>query len=173
MAKKSRLSDDVWSKILERVVNGEPVRALAREHSIAESVIRKRVGAQAAQIKTVVNQQVTAELTLKSMSMGAQHVARGRINFLVAVGETLAQAGLKNAESALLFATAAKIQAAKIDTENPLATESELKAAALLTRMSNDASTMPLALMTLHKDIMQDADKPAPRLTALRDDDFI
>lgn len=154
MGRKSALTDKQWAEIQKRLLNGEAGRVLAREFGIAESAIRKRLGAQAKQIKTVALQVVAADEAFKSLPIGAQISARTLIDDLKAISTHLAGAGKFGAATAHRLAGIANAQVDKIDDANPMESQEVLQGISALTKMSNEASQIPMGLLAANKEMI-------------------
>src|SRR5260221_420331 len=92
MGRKSLLTEKQWEEIHQRMLSGDKNRVIARDFGISEAAIRKRLGAQSEQIKTVAKQLVTAEANFKALPIGAQIKVRTLANRLAAVGDHILSA---------------------------------------------------------------------------------
>jgi hypothetical protein len=160
MGRISKLTDKQWEVITQRLLDGDTARSLAREFGITESAIRKRLGAQTNSIKTVANQIVETDRALKALPIGAQIRARTLAERLAAISDHLAGAAEYNAATAHRLSGIAHAKVAEIDDAAPLDSQSmeALKGIAVLTRMANEASEIPLNLLNANKDAAKAAD---------------
>lgn len=158
MGRKSALSEKQWSEIQRRLLDGEAGRVLSREFGISEAAIRKRLGAQCAQIKTVANQVVAADLAFKSLPISAQNFAAGLIDELKSISTHLASAGKFGAATAHRLSGIAHAKVQEIDDAKPLdeASMESLKGVAVLTKMANDSSQIGLNLLAANKEFIKD-----------------
>lgn len=170
MARRSKLSVAQWDEIEKRLLRGESKRAIAKDITergipITEGAIRQKFGDRVEIGKQLANQIVAADAKLKSLPMSTQVNINSLIDELKAVSMHLASAAKYNAATAHRMAAIANAQAEKIDDANPMGDEDALKAVAGLTRMANDASQIPVALLNANKErvaIMQDS-APKPK----------
>ena len=72
MGRKSALSDSQWTEIHKRLLAGEGVRALAKEYGVSPSRISERKTERVDVIKSVANQMVSAECSVKALSVPDQ-----------------------------------------------------------------------------------------------------
>ncbi len=156
MGRKSSLTDKQWEEIERRLLDGETGRALAREFKVSEAAIRKRLGARTKKVKDVANQLVAAETAFKSLPIGAQIGARTLADRLLSITEHLCGAAEQSAASSHRLAILANQQLQQVDDVDPMEkTGKQLKAAAALQLMSNDASELPIGLVRANKDLME------------------
>ena len=162
MGRKSSLTEKQWSEIERRLIAGEKGRALAREFSVSEAVIRKRFGAQTKQIKDVANQLVAAETAFKALPISAQISARTLADELKEISMHLAGAARYGAATAHRLSGIAHNKAGEIDDAEPLDDKSRLALGdiAVLTRMANGAAEIGMNLLKASKDVKPDDDAP-------------
>lgn len=156
MGRKSALTEKQWAEIQKRLLDGEAGRVLAREFNISEAAIRKRLGAQCAQIKTVANQVVAADAAFKSLPIGAQNFAASLIDELKAISTHLAGAARYGAATSHRLAGIANTQVEKIDSVNPMESQEVLQGISALTKMSNEASVIGIGLLAANKDMVKE-----------------
>lgn len=156
MGRKSLLTETQWAELQKRLLNGEGGRVLAREYGISEAAIRKRLGAQCAQIKTVANQVVAADAAFKSLPIGAQTFAASLIDELKAISTHLAGAARFGAATSRRLAGIANAQVDKIDDTNPMDSQDVLQGISALTKMSNEASVIGLGLLAANKEMIKE-----------------
>lgn len=161
MGRKSSLSDKQWGEIERRSIAGESGRKLAAEFGITEGAIRKRLGAQVKDIKSVANQIVETNRALKALPIGAQISAQSLAEELMAISMHLASTAKYNAATAHRMAGIANAKAAEIDDAAPLTDESRaaLKDVGVLVAMSNIASEVPLGLLKANKEAVDSINK--------------
>lgn len=176
MGRKSKLTDSQWAQISQRLLDGESVRSLARELGVAESGLRKRFSAQHEQIKAVANQLVAADIAFKELPISAQISAQTLAQKRRSISGHLLGAANFSAATAHRLSGIAHGKVELIDDAAPLNEESmeTLKGIALLTRMANDSSVIPLGLIKASKDMQDDADNAGGRkLQDMTDDELL
>lgn len=146
MARKSRLSEEQWNRIITRNLNGESIRSLAREFGITETAIRKRISSHTKQIKSVAKQIVTVEEKLSSMPISSQIQARTYADRLRAISNHMASAAEYGAATAHRLSQIANSHAEKIDDVFPEASIEAIKTVSVLTRTANEAADLGVRL---------------------------
>lgn len=166
MGRKSQLSEKQWQDVEKRILNGESVRSVAKDVGIAESAIRKRLGARTKEIKTVANQLVAAETAFAALPISAQIGARTLADRMKAISQQLAGAAEFGASTAHRLAGIANAKAIEIDDADPLAEESlaTLKGISALTDLANRSAEIPLKLLAANKAMIDDLNKDAGAL---------
>ena len=168
MGRKSKLSEKQWADIQRRVLEGESVRALAKEYGIAESSLRGKISVETAQIKIVANQIVSTERAIQALPISAQITAHSLASKLRSISDHLAAAANYGAATAHRLSALANAQIEKIDDADPMSTADVLRGAAALTSVANESGKMGLNLLAANKDKkFGEEEKPAMTL-----DDF-
>jgi AcrR family transcriptional regulator len=161
MGRKSKLTEAQWAEIEQRLIAGAARRVLAREYGVSETSIREHFGKQSDTVQAVAEAIVAAEVqTEKAMArlealpplaqISAQNLAaaRKRIADNFAVGMEHGSDTFARTQQA-----ANKIVRASVD--NPAANVENLRVAAGLVKLGNDAMAGLAG-----KDVMQqDADE--------------
>lgn len=146
MGRRSKLTEKQWMEISQRALNGEPMRALAREFGIAESSLREKISAQNAQIKALANQKVTLESKIKALPVTAQVQVFNLADELAAIQTNIVGAGRYGSVIAKHSLKIAAKQMATVDPDDPMESADTLQAISGLTRIANDASTIGMTL---------------------------
>ncbi len=158
MGRKSKLTAEQWLIVERRMVEGESIRALAREYGVAESSIRQRKTTQVAEIRNAATALVAAERTIASLPISAQISAHTLAARLRAISDSLAGAAQMGAATAHRLSAIANSQVAKVDDADPSKSMDMLRDVAVLTKMANEASTIGLNLLSANKEIVKNAD---------------
>lgn len=174
MGRKSKLTPDQWAEALRRVVGGEATRAVARDFGVSESTLREKISAQSAQVKSVAQQMVAADAALRALPVSAQLVAVDLAAALRTISGNLAQTAAINSGLSLRLSGIAAGQAAKISDDDPMGAPEQLQAVSALTKMSNDAMSLPLALVAANNksgavlgSVISEEAAPAPMIIEL------
>ena len=165
MGRKSKLTEKQWLEIERRILEGEAIRALAKEFGVSESTIRDRgISARAQKTKEVANQIVTAERALAELPISAQINAQNLAAKLRSISDSLASAADLGAKTAHRLQALANSEVAKVDDADPLAEESiaALKGVGVLTKLANDSSSIALNLLAANKDTFKELNLPKP-----------
>ena len=165
MGRKSKLNEKQWAKIQERMIDGEAVRALAREFNVSESAIRAKKTARVEKIKDTANQVVKAECAVKSLDLDAQQAVSSYAATLRAVSDNLMGAALNGSVVSNKLSAIAVKQLNKIDAENPMESQEELQAIAALNKLGGDASAIGLNLIKINNG--KDEKKEEPKDTTI------
>lgn len=152
MGRKSKLTDKQWAEIERRMLEGEPVRALAREFGVSESSIRERKSAQVTEIKTVAQQIVATERAVMALPIAAQITAHNLAAKLRSISDSIASAAESGAKTAHRLSALANSEVSKIDDAAPLESVESLKGVAVLTKLANDSAAIALNLLAANKD---------------------
>jgi hypothetical protein len=152
MGRKSKLTDEQWARIKERLLEGESRRAIAKEFGISESSIREKVSAQVSEIKTVANQIVATERALKALPISAQITAQNLASRLRSISDHLASAANYGAATAHRLSALAHSEVEKIDDASPLSSGESLRGIAALTSLANESGKIALNLLAANKD---------------------
>ena len=162
MGRKSALTEKQWAAIEKRILEGEAVRALAREFDISEAAIRKRLGARTNDIKVVANQLVVAETAFSKLPISAQIGARTLADRLKAISMNLASAAEYGAATAHRLTGIAHAKVQEIDDADPFGKESAaaLVGVTALTNLANLAAEIPMGLLKANKELIAASEKP-------------
>lgn len=168
MGRPSKLTEKQWAEIEKRLLEGESRRAVAAKFGVSEAAIRKRLGAQVEQIKTVANQVVAAERAVQELPVSAQVSVANYAAKLRALSDHLLGAATYGAATSHRLAGIAHAKVQEIDDAAPLNSESleALKGVAVLTKMANESATIGLNLLAANKDAvkeMNQQEKPIPQ----------
>lgn len=162
MARKSKLTEKQWAEVERRMLEGEPVRALAREFDVSETAIRARKSSQVTEIKDVANQLVSAQQALRKLPISSQQTAQTLAQKLMALSDNLLGAAMHGAATSHRLNALANSEVQKIDDADPLKSMDAVKAVAVLTDVANKAAATGLALINANKGNMPVEPPPAP-----------
>jgi hypothetical protein len=162
MGRRSKLTDAQWGEIERRMLEGEPVRALAREFGVSEAAIRGRKSAQVAEIKTVAHQIVATERAIQALPIPAQITAHNLAAKLRAISDNLASAAHYGAATAHRLQALANAEVGKVDDADPLESIDSLKSVGVLTKLANDSASIALNLLAANKDTVQRLNEEEP-----------
>jgi hypothetical protein len=152
MGRPSKLSERQWGEIGRRLVDGERVRALAKEFKIGASTISDRFSEQNRTIKLVANQLASAEAELSRLPPFAQITARGLANDLRDISNHIIGAAKYGAMTAHRMGRIANMQAQKVDEVSPMESADILQTISVLTKMGNEAAAVGLGIIKSNQD---------------------
>lgn len=156
MGRKSKLTEAQRSDAQRRRIAGEPWRSIASGLNISVSALRENISGDCAEIEKVANKLLDAERALTNLPIAQQITAQSLVDELRAVSMHMASAAKYSAATAHRLSGIAHANVQKIDDSMPLdegGIES-LRGVATLTKMANDASSIPLGLMNANRDRM-------------------
>jgi hypothetical protein len=161
MARPSKLTDAQWEKIGKRLLAGESASSLAREFGVSKASVSARFSERVKNVKDAANQIVAAEAALSKLNVSEQLAARSLADDLKAISEHLAGAARFGAATAHRLSGIAHSEVSKIDDGSPLEPDSleSLKGIAVLTKLANAASEIPLGLLKANKEMVDDLNK--------------
>lgn len=166
MGRRSKLTEAQWAEVERKMLEGIPVRQLARDYGVSEAAIRGRKSAQVDQIKSVANQIVATERAVMELPISAQIAAHGLAAKLRAISDSLASAALAGAQTAHRLNALANSEVQKVDDAEPLASVENLKGVAALTKLANDSAVIALNLLSANKETVKELnqqEKPIPQ----------
>lgn len=183
MGRKSALTDDQWVDVERRhLIDGESIRALAKEYGVDEAAIRRRINpnksAKSApdksgkSLRELAEAKVKAETAVRDISaqISALPVTRQQIvtdlsRKLVNVSGDIASAAEYGAATAHRLSALAHFEVQKIDDAQPLSSVESLRGIAALTSLANESGKIALNLLAANKDkALEPDDKPTMTL---------
>lgn len=145
MGRKSKLTEQQWSEIVDRNINGESIRSLANEYGIAPNAVQRKISGQSKKIKEVANQIVKAETEFEKLPICVQTKVRTLADSLKATSRHLANASEYGAATASRLSMIANKHTESIDEEQP--DIEKLKVVAALAKTANDAAAISINLV--------------------------
>ncbi len=162
MGRKSKLTDAQWAEVERKMLEGVPIRAIAREYGVSEAAIRARKSGDVEKIKAVANQIVETERAVMELPISAQITAHNLAAKLRAISDNLASAAHYGAQTAHRLNAIANSEVQKIDDAQPLASVDSLKGVAALTKLANDSASIALNLLSANKETVQKINEQQP-----------
>lgn len=195
MGRKSALTPEQWAEIDRRILlGGESVNKLAAEFGVNESSIRRKVKPNKAEkaeqakshpeLRALAERKVAADSEVQKVAeqiaqlpIATQRVVVDLADDLRAISSHMAGTARYSAATAHRLAGIAHAKVQEIADADPLNDDDSmaaLKGVAVLTKMSNEASVVPLGLIAASKDTMarlneREPEKPAIDVTKLSD----
>jgi transposase-like protein len=163
MGRRSALTPEQWVEVERRhFVGGESVNSLAKEFGVNESNIRRKISPNNAESKKgqkslrdmalakVAAEKQTREIAeeIARLPVVRQNIVNDIARQIVGISESLIGAAEIHAKNARLLAHMASSQLLMVDDSDPAGEESIeiLKTASALTKMSNEASVLPMGI---------------------------
>lgn len=156
MARKSKLTEQQWSEILDRNLAGESIRSLAKEYSISAMAVQKKISLQAEKVKTIANQLVKTEQAVSDLPVSLQRKVYTFADRIRSINQHLAGAAEYGAATAHRMSQIANALTDQIDEVDPENSMDKIKAVAALSDTANRASSIAVSLAK------NSADKPIP-----------
>lgn len=169
MGRRSKLLESQWEEIGRRLIAGEGVCALARAFKVSPSTISERFKTRVEKVKEVANQIVSAETSLRALSISDQLSAISLADELRSISMHMAGAGRYSAATAHRLSAVAHAKLQALDDADPTAGGGfqEMQVVAALTKMANEASQIPLGLMAANKETVVKVNTEQPKPAAL------
>jgi hypothetical protein len=177
MGRKSSLTPEQWVEIERRhLVDGESVRSLAKEFSVDEAAIRRKINPQksadeksAKSLRELADAKINADKAVKEISaeisalpISRQQIVSDLAQKLMSISGHLASAAEYGAATAHRLSGIAHMKIAEIDDAKPLdqAGIETLKGIAVLTKMANESSEIAVNLLSANKETVKELNKP-------------
>ena len=157
MGRKSALSDSQWTEIHKRLLSGEGVRALAKEFGVSPSRISERKTERVDVIKSVANQMVSAECSVKALPVPDQIMVFDYASKLRSMASNILDAAHSGSITSARLAAIAEKESQKINPDEPMESAEQLQAIAALNRLGNDAAQIGLQVLKANQDAVKDA----------------
>ena len=129
---------------------------------MARATVRDVVVARAAEIKEVANQIIATEERFNALSLSGRLEAIELADELRAISRNLAGSARHSSMTSFRLSAIAGKQVDKINVDDPMESQEVLQCISALTKMSNDAASLPLSLLNLNKasgkDVLKDDD---------------
>ena len=143
-------------------LGGASIRSLSRKFGVAEKTIKSAVIPRCVEIRECAEQIVLTEERLAALPLSSQIQVIELADELRAISRNLAGSARHSSMTSFRLSAIAGKQVDKIDIENPMASQEILQCISALTKMSNDAASLPLSLLNLNKasgkDVLKDDD---------------
>lgn len=149
------------------MLEGESVRALAREFGLSEASIRGRKSSQVAEIRNVANQIVATERAVQALPIPAQITVYNLAAKLRAISDNLASAAHYGAATAHRLQALANAEVSKVDDAEPLESLESLKSVGVLTRLANESANIALNLLAANKDSVKQLNEERPEVPSI------
>lgn len=156
MGRTSKLTEKQWAEIDRRLISGESAAALAKEFKVDRAAISRKFSQQIKTVKNVANQLLEAEVALHALPIAQQISAIAIADQMRSISGHMGGAANYSAATAHQLAARANAQVYKIDDANPMESQEVLQGISALTKMSNDASHIPLNLLKINKTMPED-----------------
>jgi hypothetical protein len=164
VARPSKLTDKQWQEIRKRLLAGEKPSDLAKEYKVSRATISERGSRTVGNIKSVANQLVAAESSLRALPVTEQLEALSLADELRAISSHLAGAARFGSATSHRLSGIAHAKVQEIDDAAPLDEESleALKGVAVLTKLANESSVIGMNLLSANKDMVKQANQQEP-----------
>jgi transposase-like protein len=161
MGRKSKLNEKQWAEVQRRLLDGEAIRALAREFDVSEGSIRAQKSKRVETIKAVAKQVVETECAIKKLDFDAQCAVNDYASRLRSISSNILSAAHSGSIVSAKMAKIAEMQAEKINEDDPMESQEQLQAISALNKLGIDAASIGLNLMKLSAEspLLKDTDK--------------
>ncbi|MDE1905952.1 MAG: hypothetical protein KGH75_05820 [Rhodospirillales bacterium] len=174
MGRPSKLTDRQWSEIERRMVNGEAIRALAREYGIQPGSIRAKLSIRVENTKLAAESIVKTGELLDKLPVIAQQNAHGLADRLRSISSHLAGGADYGARTFHRLSMIANTKAEEIDESATLTDNAEaIRSVMAIQSAANEAAKTGINLLAANKDAIKNLNREpndGPGLPALPDD---
>lgn len=175
MGRKSVLTPDQWLQIERRhVVGGESLNALAAEFGVNESSLRRKIKPNKAEspnapkpLADIAREKVRIDAEsrriaeqIAELPYAKQQIVSDLARKLTSISEHIGSAAEFSAASAHRLAMMANQALERVDEVNPMKSAEHLAAMAMLQKLANGSSEIPLNLLRANKDAIDSINKP-------------
>jgi len=172
MGRKSALTPEQWAIVEHRhILGGESLNALAKEFGVNESSLRRKMAGKAReagpvrdQLHDIAARKVQADKAsrdvdseIASLPVVRQMIVSDIVSDLVAISNHMASAGKYKAAAVHRLSALASASLEKVDGDDPVGTAEHLKNFALFDKLSNDAAHIPLTMMKVGQEQIEQA----------------
>ncbi len=163
MGRQSKLTDKQWGEVKSRLFSGEKAADLAREYGVSKALISQRFSERIGAVKEMAQKIVEVDRAFKLLPISDQIDTISLVDEMKAISSHLAGAARFGAATAHRLSGIAHGKVQEIDDAAPIDDESllSLKGIAVLTRMANEASEIPLGLLKANKEMVDSMNQPA------------
>jgi Helix-turn-helix domain of resolvase. len=162
MGRPKALTEEQIEDAKKKHVGGESISSIAKRLGVARATVRDVVVARAAEIKEVANQIIATEERFNALSLSGRLEAIELADELRAISRNLAGSARHSSMTSFRLSAIAGKQVDKINVDDPMESQEVLQCISALTKMSNDAASLPLSLLNLNKasgkDVLKDDD---------------
>jgi hypothetical protein len=148
-------------EVQRRLAARESVSSLAAEFKVSRATIRQ-FSTISASVQKVAEQVAAAHTALEALPVAQQHMALGLAEKLRAISDNMAGAAVSSAKTANRLHSLAQEQAAMVNGENLEQSIGRLQTVGVLTKLANEAATIPLGLMSANKPAVERLHQPEP-----------
>jgi ABC-type transporter Mla subunit MlaD len=159
MARPSKLTDQQWSEIEKRLLNGESAASLSRAFKISKASVSSRFSERVQNVKSVAHQLVAADKAFSLLNVSEQIAARSLADDLKAISTHLAGAAKFGSMTAHRLSGIAHAQAEKVDDAEPEKSTEALQRIGVLTKMANASSEIGINLLRANKETVDDLNR--------------
>jgi hypothetical protein len=145
-------------------LEGEAVRAVARDFPISEAAIRERF-AKIGKIQTVqavARKIIDTENSLAALPIAAQVSAQNLAAKLRSISDNLAGAAMHGAATAHRLNALANSEVGKVDDAEPLKSLKALRGVSVLSKLANESASVALNLLAANKPTVERINRDEP-----------
>jgi len=151
MARPQKLNEDQIAEARRRYCGGEPLSSLAAAFDVTKPTIAKFVSFHRKEIEETAKQIVDTEERLAALPLSGRLEAIELADELRAISRNLAGSARHSSFTSFRLSAIAGKQVEKINVDDPMESQEVLQCISALTKMSNDAANLPLALLNINK----------------------
>jgi hypothetical protein len=173
MGRKSKLTDDQWRIVHDRLMSGEALRKIGDDFGISPSAIHKRFGngegisLQSERVHLAANKIADAQRALEALPPAQRPVAMSLADKLKSISDSLASAAELGAKTAHRLQALSNFEVAKVDDADPMASLDSLRNVGVLTKLANDSAAIALNLVAANKETVVRLNSETPKPAAI------
>ena len=160
MGRKSPLTEHQWAEIEERLLAGESQNQISKDYNVSQRAISKNLSSKVKIVEQVAMQMVEAKKAFDVLPISSRVNAQTLIDRLLNISDHIASAAEYSARNAHKLSRLATDHLESIDSDSLLKDPNTLRVVTGLTNMANEASKIPLGLMSASKEQMQRVNEP-------------
>lgn len=170
MGRKSPLTNHQWAEIEERLLTGESQSQISKDYNVSQRAISKKLAGKIKIVEAVAFQMVEAKKAFDVLPVGSRVNAQTLIDRLMNISDHITSAAEYSARNACKLSKLATEQLESIDSDSMLIDPNALRIVSGLTTMANEASKIPLGLISASKEQMQKINDPESEYVKSLDD---
>jgi hypothetical protein len=160
MAGKSKLTPHQWAEIEERLLAGESQSQISKDYNVTQRAISKQMSARVKTVEIVAHQMVEAKKAFDTLPISSRVNAQTLIDRLMSISDHMSSAAEYSARNAHKLSRLANKHLDSVDPEAIGENPNVLRVVTGLTNMANEASKIPLGLISANKEQMQRISDP-------------
>lgn len=173
MGRKSKLSDEQWRVLGERLMAGEVAANLSREYGVPKSSISERFAEQMRTVRNVAQKVADVQAEVATLPPAQRRAVNMLADKLLAISEKMAGGAEMAASTFVGLKSIANAQFLKIDPMEPFKDADSIlafKTLGALTDMANKVAITPMNLLAANREAFKHGDSEGAGVIRLVND---